>query len=111
MKTHYIGQIQHRAKDLKSVCSADYTDGIDFFAYGHDHEPKDHSRAKLVYNPHTKTIIKRNVEVINCGSFCDYGGYGAKAGYRPQSDKMYKLKLYDDIKQMRTEGFYIKGCD
>ena len=105
---HYRGQIQHRAKDMKNICSADYTDGIDFFAYGHDHEPKDRPRAKLIFDGHNKKIFKQNIEVINCGSFCDFGGYGAKAGYRPQSDKLYKLKLFSGHKQIRTEGFYIK---
>ena len=45
-QTHYFGQIQHTAKDLKNYHSSDYTDGIDFFANGHDHEPKDQKRKK-----------------------------------------------------------------
>ncbi len=106
-QVHYFGQIQHRSKDVKSVCSADYTDGIDFFAFGHDHEPKDRPRAKLVFDPHNKTVYKRNIEVLNCGSFCDFGGYGAKSAYRPQSDKMYKLRLFGDSKRMETTGFYL----
>lgn len=104
---HYFGQIQHRSKDIKSVSSCDYTDGIDFFAYGHDHEPKERPRAKLVYDPHNKVLYKRNVENINCGSFCQYGGYGAKSGYRPQSDKMYSLRIFGERKRMMTTGFYV----
>ena len=106
-QVHYFGQIQHRAKDIKAVCSADYTDGIDFFAYGHDHEPKDRPRAKLVFDPHNKKVYKRNIEVINNGSCCFYGGYGAQAGYRPQSDKMYKLRIFSGYKQMESTGFYL----
>ena len=106
-QTHYFGQIQHKAKDVKTVCSADYTDGIDFFASGHDHEAKDKPRAKLVFDPHNKVIYKRNIEVLNCGSFCDFGGYGSKNAYRPQSDKMYKLRLYGNHKKMETTGFYL----
>ena len=30
-QTHYFGQVQHKAKDLKNYHSSDYTDGIDFF--------------------------------------------------------------------------------
>ena len=106
-QTHYFGQIQHRAKDLKLVHSSDYTDGIDFFASGHDHETKDKPRAKLVFDPHNKLIYKRNIECMNSGSFCVFGGYGAKGAYRPQSDKMYKLRLYGNEKRMETFGFYV----
>jgi hypothetical protein len=106
-QVHYFGQIQHKAKDVKTVHSADYTDGIDFFASGHDHETKDKPRAKLVFDKQNKVILKRNVECINCGSFCEFGGYGAKAAYRPQSDKMYILRLYGNEKKMETIGFYV----
>ena len=104
---HYFGQIQHKAKDIKAVCSADYTDGIDFFAFGHDHEAKDKPRAKLVFDGHNKVIYKRNVECLNSGSFCEFGGYGAREGYRPQSDKMYKLRIFGGKKDMESTGFYI----
>ncbi len=104
---HYFGQVQHHAKDAKYYHSSDYTDGIDFFVSGHDHEPKDKPRAKLVFDIHHKLIYKRNVECINCGSFCEYGGYGAKGAYRPQSDKIYKLRLFGNEKRMETTGFYV----
>lgn len=104
---HYFGQIQHKAKDIKTVCSADYTDGIDFFAYGHDHEAKDRPRAKLVFDAHNKVIYKRNIECLNSGSFCKFGGYGAREAYRPQSDKMYKLRIFGNTKKMESTGFYI----
>lgn len=104
---HYFGQIQHSAKDLKNYHSSDYTDGIDFFASGHDHEPKDKPRAKMVFDVHNKTVYKRNIEAINCGSFCNFGGYGARAAYRPQSDKMYSLRIYSGTKRMETIGFYL----
>ena len=104
---HYFGQIQHKAKDTKLICSADYTDGIDFFAYGHDHEPKDKPRAKLVFDQHNKVIYKRNVEVLNSGSNCFFGGYGALEGYRPQSYKMYKLRIFGGKKDMESTGFYV----
>lgn len=106
-QVHYFGQIQHKAKDIKTVHSSDYTDGIDFFASGHDHEPKDRPRAKLVFDKHNKVIFKRNIECINCGSFCFYGGYGSKGAYRPQSDKMYLLRLFSGENRMETTGFYV----
>lgn len=106
-QTHYFGQIQHHAKDLKTIHSSDYTDGIDFFANGHDHKPKDEPKAKNVFDPHNKFIYKRNIECINCGSFCSFGGYGAKGAYRPQSDKIYKLRLFGNDKRMETTGFYV----
>lgn len=104
---HYFGQIQHHAKDLKNYHSSDYTDGIDFFASGHDHETKDKPRAKLVFDKQNKVIYKRNIECLNCGSFCDFGGYGAKGAYRPQSDKMYRLRIFGNEKRMETTGFYV----
>jgi hypothetical protein len=106
-KNHYVGQIQHKAKDLKNYHSSDYSDGIDFFASGHDHEAKDKPRAKLVFDKQNKVVYKRNIECIDCGSFCDFGGYGAKGAYRPQSDKMYKLRLFGNEKRMETTGFYV----
>ena len=106
-QTHYFGQVQHKAKDLKNYHSSDYTDGIDFFASGHDHETKDKPRAKLIFDPHNKQIYKRNIECIDCGSFCTFGGYGAKNAYRPQSDKIYKLRLFGNDKKMETTGFYV----
>ena len=105
--THYFGQIQHVAKDLENYHSSDYTDGIDFFACGHDHKPKDRPRKKLVFDPHNKVVYERNVECINCGSFCKFGGYGAKGAMRPQSDKLYKLRLFGKAKTMETYGFYL----
>lgn len=104
---HYVVQVQHRAKDIKSCNSADFTDGIDIFAYGHDHDPKDHPRKKIVYNPTRKTIFARNVEVIDCGSCCTYGGYGARGAYRPQSDKLYRVNIGGTDRYIETVGFYV----
>lgn len=104
---HYFGQLQHQAKDIKSVHSADYTDGIDFFASGHDHEAKDRPRAKLVFDKYNNKITKKNIECINCGSFLSFGGYGAKSAYRPQSDKLYVLRISGKKKSMQTIGFYV----
>lgn len=106
-QVHYFGQIQHLAKDLKNYNSSDYTDGIDFFAFGHDHEAKDRPRAKTVFDHHNKIIYKRNVENLNSGSFCIFGGYGSKNAYRPQSDKIYKLRIFGNEKRMETTGFYV----
>lgn len=106
-QVHYFGQVQHKAKDLKNYHSSDYTDGIDFFVSGHDHETKDKPRAKMVFDKHNKVIYKRNIECLNCGSFCDFGGYGSENAYRPQSDKMYKLRIYGDRREMETTGFYL----
>lgn len=103
----YVVQIQHRAKDIKSCNSADFSDGIDIFAYGHDHDPHDHPRKKLMYDPRNKNVIERNVEVIDCGSFCSYGGYGAASAYRPQSDKLYRVNIRGDRRSVETIGFYV----
>ncbi len=102
----YIGFAVHKAKDLKSFGTVDFLDGFDFMLYGHDHEPKEHARSKLVYNQLKRTVSFKSVESVNCGSFLSYGGYGAHGGYRPQSDKMYKLILYGDAQRIDTVGFY-----
>lgn len=106
-QVHYFGQIQHSAKDLKNYGTSDYTDGIDFFAYGHDHTPHDRPRAKMVFDHHNKVVYKRNIENLNSGSFCNFGGYGARGAFRPQSDKMYKLRIFSGEKRMQSTGFYV----
>lgn len=106
-QVHYFGQIQHVSRETKIYSYSDFTDGIDFYAFGHDHCPSDRPRAKMVFDHHNKIIYKRNIENINCGSFCVFGGYGARGAYRPQSDKVYKLRIFDKEKKMETTGFYI----
>lgn len=106
-QVHYFGQTQHVSREAKNYGFSDFTDGIDFYAFGHDHMPVDRPRAKMVFDQHNKVIYKKNIENINCGSFCDFGGYGAKNAYRPQSDKMYKLRIFGGEKKMETTGFYL----
>ena len=52
---------------------------------------------------------QRSVEMIDNGSFLTFGGYGARGGYRPLSDKMYRIvftALPDRQKSVETIGFY-----
>jgi hypothetical protein len=102
----YIGFATHKAKDMKSFGTVDCLDGFDFLLYGHDHEAREHARCKLTYNANKRTITFRSVEAVNCGSFLSFGGYGAHGGYRPQTDKMYKLILYGEAHRIDTVGFY-----
>ena len=95
-QTHYVGFATHRAKSLKSFASVDALEGFDFFLTGHDHEATDHPRGKLIYDARNHAV-----------SFLSYGGYGAQAGYRPKSDKLYKLVLHGGEKQIETVGFYL----
>lgn len=108
-KSQYVGFITHKAKELKGWSSADTIEGFDFLLYGHDHDPKEHSRAHLVYDGKWKKLGVKSIETVNCGSFLNYGGYAARAAYRPPSDKLYKLVLCPkgDKKQMKTVGFYL----
>ena len=106
-QVHYFGQTQHASREYANYGYSDYTDGIDFFAFGHDHRPMDRPRAKMVFDQHNKMIYKRNIENINCGSFFFFFCYGAKGAYRPQSDKMYTLRIFGGEKKMETTGFYI----
>jgi hypothetical protein len=78
--------------------------------YGHDHDPKEHARAHLVYDPHQKKVRTKSIETLNAGSFLKYGDYAARAAYRPPSDKLYKLILCPcnhTEKRMATVGFYL----
>lgn len=103
----YIGYLVHKAKDMKNFSTADTVDGIDFMAYGHDHDPKDHTRAKLVYNSNSRTVSLKNVETINSGAFLVYGEYSVDNGYRPLSEKKYKLILHGGAKRIESVGYYL----
>lgn len=105
---HYVGFVTHRLKDCKNYHGSDFIEGIDFAAYGHDHDPKDHARGKIVYDPHNKMILSRDVEVIDSGSFLTWGGYGVDSGYRPQASKLYKIVLNGgQRKGIQTVGYHI----
>lgn len=106
-QVHYAGFVTHRLRDCKMYNGSDFVDGIDFAAYGHDHDPKDHPRSKLAYDSKNKIVVQKDIEVINSGSFLMYGGYGVKAGYRPLSNKCYKLVLCGKNKSMKTVGFRV----
>lgn len=108
-QNRYVGYVTHRLRDCKTYNGSDFVDGIDFACYGHDHDPKDHARSKLVYDSKTKTISQKDVEVIDSGSFMSiYGGYGSDAGYRPQSSKLYKIVLSGGRdKGIKTVGYHI----
>lgn len=92
-QNHYAIFAVHRAKDIKSVCSCDYIDGIDVFAFGHDHEPKSHPRGRLSYNPINKNLTHKTVRVVNCGSFLGYNGYAVDSAYRPNAVANYTVHL------------------
>lgn len=104
----YVGFATHKAKNLKSFGSSDALEGFDFFLSGHDHEATDHPRGKLVYDVHRRIVSFKSVECVNCGSFLTYGGYGALSGFRPKSDKLYKLVLHSgQDKDIETVGFHL----
>lgn len=106
----YVGFLTHKAKDLKGWSTADTLEGFDFMCYGHDHDPKEHSRGHLVYDPQNKVLRTKPIETVNAGSFLTYGDYAARAAYRPPSDKLYKIVLcpnHHTGKKMRTVGFYL----
>lgn len=103
----YVGYLTHKLKDIKSCNGADFVDGIDFAAYGHDHTPKDQPRAKLVYDNKNKTVALKDIEIVDSGSFLTYGGYAADSGYRPSSSKCYKLILDGKTKEITSVGFHV----
>lgn len=106
-QVHYVGFIAHKMRDCKNYQSSDFVEGIDFAAFGHDHDPKDHARSRIGFDSKTKTVYHRDIEVLNSGSFLNYGGYGAEAGYRPQATKLYKIVLSGKSKDIKTIGYHI----
>ena len=92
-QTRYVGYIVHKLKDCKSYNGSLYVDGIDFAAYGHDHAPKSQPRGKLLYDPRNKSVIQKDIEIIDSGSFLTYGGYASENAYVPNSTKLFSLTL------------------
>ena len=106
-QVRYVGYSVHKAQNLTNFGTADAIDGIDFFVSGHTHKPMDKPLGKLVYDAKRKLVAEKSVENIVSGSFLDYGGYGARGGYRPTSQKLYKLVLSGKEKKIETVGFYV----
>lgn len=107
---HYVGFLTHKARDLKGWSTVDVLEGFDFMVYGHDHDPKEHARGHLIYDPYNKQVRTKSIETVNAGSFLEYGDYAARAAYRPPSDKLYKIILCprgNAEKRIRTVGFYL----
>lgn len=46
-QVRYAGFCIHKSRELKSFGMVDWIDGIDWMAYGHDHNPKSRPVAKL----------------------------------------------------------------
>lgn len=106
-QTHYVVYVIHRAKETRQYSSADFVDGIDLMVYGHDHFSHDSPRGKLIYNAKTGKIRQTTVEVLDSGSFLNYGGYAVDNAFRPTSQKLYKAILLGAEKQITTVGFYL----
>lgn len=108
-QVHYVGYVVHQAKNQVHFGSPDMVEGIDFFVSGHDHQPTDRPRGKLIYDTSNKTLRQKDVEYINCGAFMSFGGYGSDSGRRPTAQKMYTLILDGKQKEcgIRSEGFHV----
>lgn len=106
-QSRYFGFIVHRATNQVKFHTADQIDGIDFFAFGHDHQPADRPRGKLVYDPQNKKLRQKDIEIINCGAYMSYGGYAVDTGCRVSAQKLYKLILYGDGKKIESMGFHV----
>lgn len=104
---HYVMRVQHKAQNNVKFGTADAFDGIDIFVSGHTHQPMDKPLAKLVYDPRNKAVLHKNVENFVCGHFLRYGGYGERNGFRPTSEKLYKVILNGNEKEIITQGFYV----
>ena len=101
-QNRYIIFAVHKAKEMKNFSSADYVDGCDVFAYGHDHDPKSHPRASIRYDTTRKTISIGKTRVVNCGSNLIYGGYAVDQAYRPNALVDYTVLLSGTEKRTRV---------
>lgn len=108
-KHKFIGYICHRGKNMKQFATTDMLEGFDFVVVAHDHEPYDHSRGKIIYDSRTKTLMYKDIEMVDNGSCMFYGGYAARDGSRVKSDKLYKIICYGDGREKRIEtlGFHV----
>lgn len=104
---HYVGRVQHKAKNGVAFCTAHDYEGIDFFVSGHTHRPMDKPIAKRVYDTKNKTISHKNVENIVCSSFLGFASYAEREGHGPTSTKQYSMLLSGKKKEIVTNGFYL----
>ena len=108
-QVRYVGYIVHQATEQVKFGSPDMIEGFDFFVSGHDHQPKDRPRGKLIYDTSNKTLREKDVEHINCGAFMIYGDYAADTGRRPSAQKMYRFEFSGKQKEngIQTVGFHV----
>lgn len=108
-QVRYVGYLVHQATDQVRFGSPDMVEGFDFFVSGHDHQPKDKPRGKLIYDTSNKKLRQQDIEVINCGAFMFFGDYGSDSGRRPPSQKMYTLELSGTAKPcgIQSHGFHV----
>ena len=106
-QVHYVGRVQHKAKNTGKYGTVDAFDGIDFFVSGHTHTPMDLPRAKMVYDSKNKSVSEKDVENIVCGHFLRFGNYSEREGYRPASTKLYMAMLSGKKKDIKTLGFHL----
>lgn len=106
---HFIGYVCHRGRKMKNFATTDMLEGFDFVVTAHDHEPEDHPREHLCYNPTRKTVSYKSIEMIDNASNLFYGGYSARSGGRPKSDKMWYLIFgaKEREKTVESHGFYV----
>lgn len=105
-----VGFVAHQMKDLKNFGAIDATEGFDWAWHGHDHEPNEHPRGHLIYNRQRREVRLKNCENLDNGSFLTFGGYGARGGFRPKAEKLYKLVLHARPQRqiaVETVGFYV----
>ena len=104
----YVLYATHKAQNLANYGTVDALDGIDAFVSGHTHKPADRpTGGKLVYDSKRKSVTHKDVENIVSGSFLQYGGYSARNGWRPTSQKLYKLILSGKCKDIQSVGFHV----
>lgn len=106
-QVRYVFRVSHIAKNNATSGTVDGFEGIDVFVSAHTHKPMDRPVGRLVYDSKNKHVSHKDIEVVVCGHFLTYGGYGERAGYRPASTKLYSVVLCGKKKKIETRGFHV----
>lgn len=108
-QVRYVGYLVHQATNQVRFGSPDMVEGFDFFVSGHDHQPKDAPRGKLIYDTSNKMLRQKDVEYIDCGAFMSFGDYTSDSGGRPAAQKMYRFEMSGMQKDcgIQTVGFHV----
>ena len=87
------GGIYTGATVNRSERFSQYIDGLDIMMTGHTHKGVVSKPKKLVIDPYNNQVTFRDVAVVGCTSWLEYGGYALKQMLQPASNDPQTLVL------------------